>query len=94
MDSELPGSTRETAVVVTSAREEDDWLHEHYPGFTVILQQTVNEDTSSFDVVTLRSDDGVEFEVYFDITSMRARNRMLDYVDEDELEDEDEKKKR
>src|SRR5262245_40165945 len=89
MEIDRPGGTRDTAIVVGSHREEYEWLHEHYPGHTLALQHVVEDGAITFDVVTLRTDEGLEFEVHFDITSFYSKDRLVDYDEDYEEEDKD-----
>jgi hypothetical protein len=92
-EDDRPGATRDTAVVVTSTREEYDWLHDHYPGCTVILQHVI-EGAIPLDALTLKTEDGAEFEIFFDISSFYGKSRYTDYYDEDDFEEDEEKKKK
>jgi len=64
------GYSPDTAIVVEAVRDEYAWLRQHYPDWQLGRQQFTEIDGRSFDIVTVRSADGEERQVYFDITSL------------------------
>ena len=62
------GSSPAQAVVVNSVREEYDWLQRHCPGLQFEKQSLQEVDGKPYDVHTLRTAEGEEREVFFDIS--------------------------
>jgi HEAT repeat protein len=60
------GLSRETAVVVGSIADEYRWIAEHYPDYKTVWQ-------SFGDVIHIRSDEGDELNLFFDIWSFFGR---------------------
>ena len=52
------------------AVEEKAWLNEKYPGYTWVSTRIINENQSQkiYDVYKIKTTDGVEFEVFFDVS--------------------------
>jgi hypothetical protein len=47
-----------------------EWLRHYYPGYRLIRQAvTIPLDGKRFDIMTIRTKDGAEFDVWFDITA-------------------------
>lgn len=67
------GSSPERAIVVGSVAEEYAWLRRHCPGFRPHMQALQHIDGKPYDVQTLRSEDGRERVVYFDISRFFGR---------------------
>ena len=63
------GSSPEQAIVVGSVGEEYAWMRKHCAGFQLEMQTLDEIDAKSYDVITLRSNQGEEKTVYFDISS-------------------------
>jgi hypothetical protein len=68
------GESMQQAVVILGAQGENDgiaaehqWVKEKLPGWSFSDQELVTN-TKAFDVITLRSSDGSERRVYFDIS--------------------------
>ena len=67
------GSSPATAIVVNAVDEEYAWIRQHYPGWRIGVQRCDDIDGRSYDIITLRSDDGGgEREVFFDISSFMS----------------------
>jgi hypothetical protein len=73
------GTSLADAVVITEKKseqaifvEEKAWLNEKYPGYTSISVRIVNQNANGaqkiYDVEKIKTLDGAEFEVYFDVS--------------------------
>ena len=69
------GSSFETAVILESSNEfegiaaERQWFEARYPGCEKIGQALTFHGDKVYDVITIRTADGVEKDIYFDITA-------------------------
>jgi len=69
------GSDFEKAIVIDKKSEgpgiaeEYKWLKENYPGYTLITQSLQQKDKRYFDVMKIKTKDGDEKNIYFDITN-------------------------
>lgn len=62
------GSSPEKAIIVDSVDAEYNWLNKHYPGYSLIMQRLAEHDGKACDVMDIITAEGVEKEVYFDIS--------------------------
>ena len=62
------GSSYKNAVVVENAHEEYMWIGRFYPGFSLLKNTIIPNKGKYFDVLTIKTIDKQELEVYFDIT--------------------------
>jgi hypothetical protein len=73
------GKSIETAVVVLAADEftgvamEYAWLEEHYPGYQRGAQAAHFEGDKIYDVLSFKTADGTNMEIYFDITAFYGK---------------------
>jgi hypothetical protein len=69
------GSSFETAVVIqeksetTGVNAEYKWCAVHYPGYKSQMQALTNKNGKPYDILTIRTADGVVMKVYFDISN-------------------------
>ncbi len=69
------GSDYDKAIVIdkknesAGVAEEYKWLREHYPGYTLIKQSLKHKDGKSYDVMNIKTKEGEEKNIYFDITN-------------------------
>jgi hypothetical protein len=71
--SDTLGSSPAMAIVVHAVDEEYAWIRQHFPGWRIGVQRCDEIDGRSYDIITLRADDGgCEREVHFDISSFMA----------------------
>jgi len=68
-DQGRDGASAEKAIPVKSIAEEYAWVGQHLPGTQFESQALVNLDGRSFDLLTLRGQNGEVRQVYFDISS-------------------------
>jgi predicted RNA-binding protein associated with RNAse of E/G family len=74
-DVSRDGSSYENAIVITEKSEtpgvdaEYKWLKEHFPGYSFIEQSLRNFKKKPYDVLKIKTAEGVEKEVYFDISN-------------------------
>ena len=77
--SDEEGGSFETAVVIQASSEfegimmEYQWLDEHYPGYEGLGQAVTFENGKPYDLFFIRTADGVEKTVYFDISSFYGK---------------------
>ena len=64
------GTSVEKALIVGSIDEEYRWLWAHYPGCETQEQRLESRGDRPFDVVTIRTRQGAEVEVYFDVSRL------------------------
>jgi hypothetical protein len=68
------GSSFEKAIFIDKNSEtsgvdaEYAWLKENYPDYQMIRQSLVHHDGRSYDILKIKTKDGVEKEIYFDIS--------------------------
>jgi hypothetical protein len=68
------GSSFEKAVVINKSNENDgiaaeyDWLKKNYPGYQSLGQGLSFKDKKAFDVIKIKTTDGMVKSVYFDIS--------------------------
>ena len=74
VSSSNDGSSYEKAIFIDKSNESDGvaeeykWLREHYPGYTLIEQSLQHKDQKSYDVMHIKTKEGDEKHIYFDIT--------------------------
>src|SRR5882724_9857790 len=61
------GTTAHKAIIVHNISDEYAWSEHHYPDGMVVMQRVTYRDGKPFDILTLRSANGDEQDVYFDI---------------------------
>lgn len=68
------GSSYEKAIFIDKSTEtagvdaEYVWLKENYPGYQMIKQSLVHHDGRSYDILKIKTKDGAEKDIYFDIS--------------------------
>jgi hypothetical protein len=69
------GSSQEKAVIIKGARNSEagvhseyDWLRKKYPGYKMKQQSLQSSGGKSYDVLAIRTKDGKDLDVWFDIT--------------------------
>jgi hypothetical protein len=62
------GLSAATAVSVASAAAEYEWVRQHLPGYTLVVQRLEMHSCGPRDHMQLRSDTGEEVHVYFDVS--------------------------
>ena len=73
--SDRDGSGYEKAIIIDKTNESDGvaaeykWLREHYPGYTMIRQSLQNKDNKPYDVLSIKTKDGENKDIYFDISN-------------------------
>ena len=73
--SSRDGSSPDLAIPVTGIRQEYDWVALHCPDFAVAGQALVGMPEKPLDRLTLRSLDGRERQVYFDISAFFGKGK-------------------
>lgn len=69
------GSSYEKAIVIAEKTEttgvdaEYAWLRKNYPGYKVEMQSLNQHDGKPYDILKIKTADGVEMSVYFDISN-------------------------
>lgn len=69
------GSSFDKAIIITETSDlagttaEYTWLKKYYPGYKMIKQSLVNHDKKPFDILNIRTKEGTEKDIYFDISS-------------------------
>lgn len=69
------GSSYENAVVIQEKREgpgvdaEYKWIREHYPGSKTGSQALVFKNGKPYDILSIKTADGAEKKIYFDISN-------------------------
>jgi hypothetical protein len=69
------GSSYASAIVIQEKGEtagvaaEYKWIRDHYPGSTNKMQALQNKNGKAYDVLTIVTADGVQKQVYFDISN-------------------------
>jgi len=61
--------TPHNAIIVHNISDEYAWIEHHYPDGMVVMQRVTHRDGKPFDILTLRSANGDEQDVYFDIAA-------------------------
>ena len=73
--SEQDGSSYEKAIYITEKTEttgvhaEYEWLKKNYPGYTMIKQSLTYKGSKPYDILKIKTKDGDEKDVYFDISN-------------------------
>jgi hypothetical protein len=73
------GDSFETAIVIEASNEfagiaaEREWLEAHYPGYQKMEQALTEHSGKMYDIITILTTEGVEKEIYFDITSFYGK---------------------
>ena len=73
--SSRDGASPDRAIPVTGVRQEYDWVLRHCPGFAVVQQSQIWAGDKPLDLLTLRSRDGLERQVYFDISAFFGKGK-------------------
>jgi hypothetical protein len=69
------GLSYETAIVITETSEtkgvaaEYAWLREHYPGAKMNQQSLTTHDGKPYDILNIKTEQGKELDIYFDISN-------------------------
>jgi len=69
------GSSFEKAIFITEKTEttgvhaEYEWLKKNYPGYTMIKQSLINKGRKPYDILKIKTKDGEEKEICFDISN-------------------------
>ena len=63
------GMSFESAIVVNSVPEEYQYLRNRYPGYKFIMQSLINHEGKYYDVLKIKTAEGEELEIHFDISS-------------------------
>ncbi len=63
------GSSYEKAIIVKSIMAEYEWLTENYPGYKMIMQSLNEYKKKPYDILTFKTADGIERNIYFDISN-------------------------
>ncbi|MBK7128188.1 MAG: tetratricopeptide repeat protein [Crocinitomicaceae bacterium] len=63
------GMSFETAIMVNSIPEEYEYVRETYPGSTFMMQSLVFHENTPYDILHIKTEDGVELDIYFNIES-------------------------
>lgn len=63
------GSSYEKAIIVKSIKAEYEWLAENYLGYKMIMQELREYKKKPYDILTVKTADGIKREIYFDISS-------------------------
>lgn len=69
------GSSIEKAVVIQEKTEsegipaESAWLSNQYPGYKITSQTMIHKNEKSYDILHIRTKEGKEKDIYFDISS-------------------------
>jgi hypothetical protein len=73
------GSSYESAIIITEKSEtkgvdaEYKWLHENYPGYTVLKQSLNFYNKKPYDILDIKAADGIEKNIYFDISNFYGK---------------------
>lgn len=63
------GSSIEKAIVVKNISAEYEWIRKNYPNSQVLMQALINKGKNHYDKLTVKLENGVERDFYFDINS-------------------------
>ena len=69
------GSSFETAIVIdaksetTGVDKEYAWLKKNYPGYKLLEQGLSFDNNNPYDVMSIKTKDGIEKKIYFDISN-------------------------
>lgn len=66
---ERDGSSFQKAILAPSIPKEYEWLREYYPGCVFKMQSLVFHEGKPYDILHIETIDGVQKEIYFDISS-------------------------
>ena len=72
------GSSFQNAVIVGSVRAEYLHIDRTYPGSNILSQMVTDNNGNPYDVVTIRTKDGSEKDVYFDISKFYRKKTYAD----------------
>lgn len=72
------GSTIRNAVIVGSVRAEYLYIDRTYPGANILSQMVTDNNGNPYDVVTIRTKDGTEKDIYFDISKFYRKKTYAD----------------
>jgi hypothetical protein len=68
------GGSFETAIVIEASNEfegismEYQWLDANYPGYEFLSQATTSYNGKMYDIISIRTADGIRKDIYFDIS--------------------------
>lgn len=74
-DAVMDGSSFEKAIVIDKKKEvegvaaEYAWLKQNYPGYSMVKQSLSNKGKKQYDVLVIKTKEGEEKTIYFDITN-------------------------
>ncbi|MCK4678504.1 MAG: hypothetical protein KAT48_10265 [Bacteroidales bacterium] len=69
----IDGSSFEKAIIVKSVKAEYEWLADNYPGYKMKMQALTKHKNKHYDILSIETADGVEKDVYFDISRFYGR---------------------
>ena len=72
------GSSFQNAVIVGSVRAEYLYIDRTWPGSNILSQVVADNNDNPYDVVTIRTKDGTEKDVYFDISKFYRKKTYAD----------------
>ena len=72
------GSSFQNAVIVGSVRAEYLYIDRTWPGSNILSQMVTDNNGNPYDVVTIRTKDGSEKDVYFDISKFYRKKTYAD----------------
>jgi len=72
------GSSFRNAIVVGSVRAEYLYIDRTWPGSNILSQVVTDNNGNPYDVVTIRTKDGTEKDVYFDISKFYRKKTYAD----------------
>jgi len=74
VDAKKDGSSYEKAILINEktetegVRAEYAWLEKNYPGYKFIMQSLLEHNRKPYDDIQIRTVEGVEKDIYFDIS--------------------------
>lgn len=75
------GSTYQQAVIVGSVRAEYLYIDRTYPDANILSQMVTDNNGNPYDVVTITTKDGVQKDVYFDISKFYRKKTYADELE-------------
>ncbi|HEV8081388.1 MAG TPA: hypothetical protein VGP43_11785 [Chitinophagaceae bacterium] len=73
------GFSIENAIVINERTESSGvakeylWLRENYPGYKFVMQSSRKEKGRQYDILTIKTADGIQKAIYFDISNFYGR---------------------
>jgi ABC-type glycerol-3-phosphate transport system substrate-binding protein len=73
------GTSLENAIVIklekeaAGVEEEYKWLSQNYPGYATIRKSRASRAKKHYDIITIRTKEGQEKDIYFDITNFYGK---------------------